>query len=59
MILTARAFLQDFGIETASLFDPDAELQIYMSGVGKVTFQFTGKTDVKEICNAISRYVPA
>ena len=49
--------ISTYSLETASLFDPDAELQIYMTGVGKVAFQFTGKTDVKEICNAISRYV--
>ena len=49
--------ISTYSVETASLFDPDAELQIYMSGVGKVAFQFTGKTDIKEICNAISRYV--
>jgi hypothetical protein len=30
-----------------------------MSGVGKVKFQFTGNTDVKAICKAISQYTLA
>ena len=45
-----------FSLETAGVFDLDAELEIYMSGVGKVKFQFTGSTDVKEICKVISTY---
>ena len=43
-------------LETAGFLDLDSELEIYMSGVGKVKFQFTGSTDVKEICKAISQY---
>ncbi len=45
-----------FSLETAGLLDLDAELEIYMSAVGKVKFDFTGKTDVKEICKMISLY---
>ena len=45
-----------FSLETAGLLDLDAELEIYMSAVGKVKFDFTGKTDVKEICKMISQY---
>ncbi len=46
-----------FSLETAGMFDLDAELEIYLSAVGKVKFQFTGSTNVKEICKAISTYV--
>ena len=31
-----------FSVETAGVFDLDAELEIYMSAVGKVKFEFTG-----------------
>ena len=48
-----------YSLETAGFFDLDAELEIYLSGVGKVKFQFTGRTDVKEICKAISTYILA
>ena len=45
-----------FSLETAGLFDLDAELEIYISGIGKVKFEFTGSTNVKEICKIISTY---
>ena len=51
--------ISTFSLETAGFFDLDSELELYMSGVGKVKFQFTGSTDVKEICKAISKYVLA
>ena len=45
-----------FSLETAGTFDLDAELEIYMAAVGKVKFEFTGSTDVKEICKMISTF---
>ena len=45
-----------FSLETAGVFDLDAELEIYMSAVGKVKFEFTGSTNVKDICKIISAY---
>lgn len=45
-----------FSLETAGFFDADAELEIYMSAVGKVKFEFTGFTNVKDICKIISTY---
>ena len=45
-----------FSLQTAGLLDFDAELEIYLSAVGQVKFEFTGKTDVKEICKMISNY---
>ena len=51
--------ISTFSLETAGFFDLDSELELYMSGVGKVKFQFTGSTDVKEICKAISVYTLA
>lgn len=48
--------ISTFSLETAGFFDLDSELELYMAGVGKVKFQFTASTDVKEICKAISVY---
>lgn len=48
-----------FSLETAGLFDLDSELEIYLSGVGRVKFQFTDATDVKEICRVISEFALA
>ena len=48
--------ISTFSLETAGFFDMDAELELYLSGVGKVKFEFTGSTDVKAICKAISTY---
>lgn len=49
--------ISTFSLESAGVFDLDAELELYMSGVGRVKFQFTQSTDVKEICKAISYFV--
>lgn len=53
--------ISTFSLETAGvgLLDLDSELELYMSGVGKVKFQFTKSTNVKEICKAISTYTLA
>ena len=48
--------ISTFSLETAGFFDLDAELELHMSGVGKLKFEFTGSTDVKEICKVISQY---
>lgn len=45
-----------FSLETAGVFDLDAELEIFISAVGKVKFEFTSSTDVKQICKMISTY---
>ncbi len=45
-----------FSVETAGTFDMDSELEVYVSAVGKVKFQFTGRTNVIEICQLISTY---
>ena len=35
----------------------DCELELYFSGVGKVTFEFKGNSDIKDICKTISEFV--
>lgn len=46
--------IASFSLESAGIFDHDSELQIFISGLGKVSFEFTQPTDVKEICKTIS-----
>ena len=45
-----------YSVETAGVFDLDAELEMYFSGVGKVKFEFIGTNDVVAIGKLISAY---
>ena len=45
-----------FSIETAGVLDLDSELEMYFPGVGRVHFDFTGNSDIREIGQAIGRY---
>lgn len=46
-----------FSIETSGVLDMDSELQLFFSGVGRVTFEFTGGSDIVEIGQMISRHL--
>lgn len=46
-----------FSVETSGTFDLDAELDIWLSGLGKVRFEFKGQVDIKQINRIISSYV--
>ncbi len=46
-----------YSVETAGTFDFDSELEIYFSSLGKVRFEFSGKTSVIEISKYISDYL--
>ena len=43
-----------FSVETAGVLDLDSELEIYLSGLGKVRFEFTGGSDIVAIGHAIA-----
>jgi hypothetical protein len=45
-----------YSVETAGVFDLDAELDVWISGVGKVRFEFKGKSNILEISKVISRH---
>ena len=49
--------IQLFSIETSGVLDLDSELEIYLSGVGKVVFEFTGQSDITAIARAIGESV--
>lgn len=44
-----------YSVETAGVFDMEAELIIYLSYVGKLMFEFKGKSNVKQISKHISQ----
>lgn len=46
-----------YSVETSGTFDLDSELEVYFSALGKVKFEFRGKTNVVEISNWISSYI--
>lgn len=48
--------IQVFSTETSGVFDMDSELEVWMSGAGKVKFEFTGSSDICAICKVIGTY---
>lgn len=46
-----------YSIETAGTFDLDAELDLFISGMGQLRFEFKGKSDIKEISRYISQAI--
>jgi hypothetical protein len=49
--------IQAFSVETAGTFDLDAELELWFSGLGKVKFEFKGKTDVAYLNQLVAHHV--
>ena len=49
--------IQTFSVETAGLMDLDAELTLYVSSIGKITFQLIGSKHIKRLCAAISEHI--
>lgn len=45
-----------FSVETGGTFDLDAELELWFSSVGRVRFEFSGRTDVKAIARLIAAH---
>lgn len=46
-----------YSVETSGTFDIDSELEIYFSAIGKVKFEFTGKSSMLDISKIISSYL--
>lgn len=49
--------IQTFSVETSGTFDLDAELEIWLSGVGLVKFELTGGVNVRALCKSISEFI--
>ncbi|SEL54535.1 PH domain-containing protein [Colwellia chukchiensis] len=46
-----------YSIETSGTFDLDSELEIYFSALGKVVFEFNGRSEILAISKIISQHV--
>ncbi len=51
--------IQAYSVETVSIWEmvPDAEMEIWFSGLGKVRFEFNRKTDITMLSQTISQYI--
>lgn len=49
--------IQAFSVETAGTLDLDAEMDLWFSGLGKVRFEFKGRSNVLYLNKLISHYV--
>lgn len=49
--------IQAYSVETAGVIDLDSELEVWISGLGKVKFEFASRQDVYNICKIISQGV--
>jgi len=49
--------IQAYSVETAGTFDLDAELQIYVSSIGMIRFEFVGDSKILAISKLISEAI--
>ena len=49
--------IQTFSIETSGTLDLDCEIQVYISAVGKVSFEIKGSFDIVKFNKILSGYV--
>lgn len=49
--------IQTFSVETSGFMDLDAELQVYVSSIGMITFQLMSGNNIKGLCAAISEHI--
>jgi Bacterial PH domain len=48
--------IQVFSVESAGTFDLDSELDVWISGVGRIKLAFSRKADIAGICRLISDF---
>lgn len=49
--------IQTFSVETAGVLDIDSELEICISGLGTIKFDFSADTNISSICKIISQQI--
>lgn len=49
--------IQTYSVETAGTFDRDSELEIYISSIGKLKFEFSSSAKIIEISKYISERI--
>ncbi len=50
------ATISAYSVETSGVGDMDSELELWYSGLGKVRFEFTGRSDIVRIGRLIAGY---
>ncbi|MFI0432072.1 MAG: PH domain-containing protein [Candidatus Nanopelagicales bacterium] len=51
------AKVQAFSVETAGGVDRDSEMELWFSGIGRVKFEFKGRTDAAYLSRLVATYV--
>lgn len=51
--------IQAFSVESSGTLDLDCEIEVYLSGLGKVNFELSGSFDLIQFNRYISQYVLA
>lgn len=49
--------IQAFSVETAGAMDRDCELEIFISGLGKLKFEFNSSVDIVKLSQIMSYYI--
>jgi hypothetical protein len=49
--------IQAYSVETSGFFDLDAELDLFLSGMGKIRFEIKGSSNIVGLCKAISELI--
>ena len=49
--------VQSMSVETAGGFDRDSELELWFSAVGRVKFEFRGRTDIAYLSKLVATYM--
>lgn len=49
--------IQCYSVETSGVLDLDAELDLWLSGLGKIRFELSSGTNIRELCKSISEYI--
>lgn len=49
--------IQTYSVETAGLLDLDAELDLWISGLGKIRFEIKGSANIVKLCKVISELI--
>lgn len=49
--------VQAMSVETAGGFDRDSELELWFSAVGRVKFEFRGRTDIAYLSKLVATYM--
>lgn len=49
--------IQCYSVETSGTFDLDAELEVWLSGAGRIKFELAGGVNIRSLCKSISEYI--